>query len=90
METMITKTEICNSLFFTVFFSAFSQDLNNMKDAFTNSYAYEKNKDYSKAIRKFKKFMMKNHMRQLFAWDGFITNLVLTPLQRNIMKKPLP
>jgi len=49
MENMKIKINIIAILlFFSV--SVFSQDLSVMKDAFTNSYAYEKNKDYSKAI----------------------------------------
>ena len=49
MENMKIKLNLFALLFF---FSAgaFSQDLNSMKDAFTNSYAYEKTKEYSKAI----------------------------------------
>ena len=49
MENMKIKFYLFALLFF---FSAgvFSQDLNKMKDAFTNSYAYEKTKEYSKAI----------------------------------------
>ena len=35
-------------LFFSV--SAFSQDLDTMKTAFAKSYAYEKDKEYTKAI----------------------------------------
>jgi len=49
METLKLKFKIVVVLFF-VSLSAFSQDLTSMKDAFTNSYAYEKTKEYSKAI----------------------------------------
>ena len=49
MENLKLKISVAAMLFF---FSVcvFSQDLDKMKDAFTNSYAYEKNKEYSKAI----------------------------------------
>jgi tetratricopeptide (TPR) repeat protein len=42
----------CKFIVVLFFFSthAFSQDLDTMKVAFTNSYTYEKNKEYSKAI----------------------------------------
>jgi len=37
-------------VFFCISVTAFSQDIATMKDAFTNSYAYETTKEYSKAI----------------------------------------
>jgi tetratricopeptide (TPR) repeat protein len=49
METMKKKVLIIGILF-SSFINAFSQDISTMGDAFTNSYAYEKNKEYSKAI----------------------------------------
>jgi tetratricopeptide (TPR) repeat protein len=55
METMITRTKIVTAFFLLCSFSAFTQDLSGMKDAFTNSYAYEKNLNYSKAIAEIQK-----------------------------------
>jgi len=55
MEVMIVKSKIIVILFFLFSFSAFAQDLSSMKDAFTNSSAYEKNKDYSKAVAEIQK-----------------------------------
>jgi tetratricopeptide (TPR) repeat protein len=55
MEVMKTKSKIFITFFLIYSLSAFTQDLSNMKDAFTNSYAYEKNKDYSKAISEIQK-----------------------------------
>jgi len=55
MEVMITKSKLFIFIFSLYSFSAFTQDLSSMKDAFTNSYAYEKNKDYSKAITEIQK-----------------------------------
>jgi tetratricopeptide (TPR) repeat protein len=50
METVKMKFG-CIVLVFSLWsFSMIAQDLSLMKDAFTNSYAYEKNKDYTKAI----------------------------------------
>jgi len=49
MENLKTKINII-AVFFFISVSAFSQDISNMKDAFTNSYAYETTKEYSKAI----------------------------------------
>jgi tetratricopeptide (TPR) repeat protein len=37
-------------VFFCISVTAFSQDISTMKDAFTNSYAYEKTKEYTNAI----------------------------------------
>jgi tetratricopeptide (TPR) repeat protein len=38
------------AVFFCISASVFSQDITTMKDAFTNSYAYEKTKEYKNAI----------------------------------------
>jgi tetratricopeptide (TPR) repeat protein len=55
METIKIKSKIVIIFFLLYSLSAFTQDLNGMKDAFTNSYAFEKNKDYSKAIAEIQK-----------------------------------
>lgn len=49
METLKIKFNFF-AVLFCISVSAFSQDITVMKDAFTNSYAYEKTKDYTKAI----------------------------------------
>jgi tetratricopeptide (TPR) repeat protein len=49
METLKTKLIIIGIFLFSSSFS-FSQDLTTMETAFTNSYTYEKNKEYTKAI----------------------------------------
>lgn len=48
METL--KTKIFIIVFIFISLSSFTQDLTSMKEAFTNSYSYEKSKSYSKAI----------------------------------------
>lgn len=47
---ILKRNIIFISLFAFIVCSGYSQDLTKMKDAFTNSYTYEKSKDYAKAI----------------------------------------
>lgn len=49
MENLKIKLKII-AVFFFISVCAFSQDLTKMNDAFTNSYAYETTKEYSRAI----------------------------------------
>jgi tetratricopeptide (TPR) repeat protein len=46
----IKKKILAAGILLLSFYQVFSQDISSMGDAFTNSYAYEKNKEYSKAI----------------------------------------
>ena len=50
METLKTKISSFCIFFIIISLSVSAQDLSGMKDAFSKSYTYEKNKEYAKAI----------------------------------------